>query len=423
MGQAKKGSKLIYAWWANLSVNLPIIATVTGLLYAIILLYPTGSNHQFTYHQLQIKNKRELVEKVINNRIIQLNNSLEEIKLRNINTTDSIRQIQNHVRQALTELNRLRFFNSDTSLAYFTKYFSADRDIFNQAISNFSNSSRIKEIPASLFDTCSYVSDSAFIGSSKLVIEKKSSGLMEWIGNNSSFGMWFFFSVAQVSLWFLLAVLIIGIVRNVSDIIPELHYEIKKIFFFSLLPLAVITIFSWPLYDKLIDQFLIKDAYFMEGFNTKMIWYSVPGYLVAIICFSCYLFLSNKLELLNMDAQSKNISISTNDRLQNDYRKLKSSFNNSFLCSAIVLTVFVVWVGILFNSVNNMEVMRFYTLLSGYPFLNYDNVYLLGIMHTLLLLIFYVPVRLRFNLLQIKQETDDKKSDSSGNNKKYLSAV
>ena len=71
MSAPKKTTRLIYAWWPNLATNLPIIAAVTGLLYAILLLYPSWED-QYTYHNLELVNKKDLVKTVINNRITAL---------------------------------------------------------------------------------------------------------------------------------------------------------------------------------------------------------------------------------------------------------------------------------------------------------------------------------------------------------------
>ena len=66
--------------------------------------------------------------------------------------------------------------------------------------------------------------------------------------------------------------------------------------------------------------------------------------------------------------------------------------------------------------------MRFYTLLSGKQFLNYDYVYLIGLLHSLLLLVFYIPVRLRFNTLEIKQQNTAMQNAAPGG-KKYISSM
>lgn len=422
MSVPKKTTRLIYAWWPNLATNLPIIAAVTGLLYAILLLYPSWED-QYTYHNLELVNKKDLVKTVINNRITALTKKaavLAAVKPKP--NADSIKKVEILLGQAAAELNKLDYYNADTSIKYFTRYFSADRDSFSNAISTLSSSDTILKLPVLLSDTCSFLSNAPLVLYDSLEIKKKPVSLMQWVNNNTSFGLWFFFSIAQMSMWFLMLVIAVGIVQTTKNIILVLSYNLKNAAFFSLLPLAVVGLFTWLLYLKLINTYVISDAWFMQGYNSTMVWYSIPGYLVTIICFSGYLFLSNKLELLNASANSSKMTIAGSPSLANDYTTLTKAFDNSFLFSAIILSVFVLWLGILFNAVNGSEAMRFYTLLSGKQFLNYDYVYLIGLLHSLLLLVFYIPVRLRFNTLEIKQQNTAMQNAAPGG-KKYISSM
>jgi hypothetical protein len=416
-----KSKDLFYAWWANLDTNLPIIAAVTGLLYAIILLYPS-CNNQYTYHNLKLINKRELVKKIVSHRIAKLSEKAAVLsKEKPAEKADSIKKISMLLGQANAELNRLDYFNTDTSLKYFTRYFSSDRESYSRAINKLTSSDTLVKIPVLLSDTCYYISSTPLILFDSLQIKKQPLSLMQWSGTNTSFGLWFVISIAQMSMWFLLAVLAVGIARSTKYIVPALTYNFKNAAFFSLLPLAVIGVFTVLLYLKLIDSYVIPDAWFMEGYNSRMLWYSVPGYLVTIICFSGYLFLSNKLELLNSAAGVQRTTIAASPTLANNYSTLTRAFDGSFLFSAIILTVFVLWLGILFTAVNGSEAMRFYTVLSGKQFLNYDYVYLVGLLHSLLLLVFYVPVRLRFNALEIKQQ--DTAIQKTAGSKQYISSL
>jgi hypothetical protein len=65
---------------------------------------------------------------------------------------------------------------------------------------------------------------------------------------------------------------------------------------------------------------------------------------------------------------------------------------------------------------------RFYGLLSGKPFFDANFVYLLGLMHSLILLIFYVPVRLQFNGPSITQQQKDMVAEDDTGSKKVLKA-
>jgi hypothetical protein len=172
------------------------------------------------------------------------------------------------------------------------------------------------------------------------------------------------------------------------------------------------------LYGKLArpDGYLINDSFFLDGFNTRMGLYGVPGYIVLSLCLGIYIFLGNKLEMLNnaaQAAQTAGTDITKDTGLQAKFLSLKNAFDLAFSCSAIILSVFVLWMGTLFNAVNGVEALHFYTI--GKAFLNNDFVYLIGMLHTLILLIFYIPVRLQFNALPGIQELKSASEDPNPN--------
>lgn len=416
-----KKMRIRYVWWANLSVNLPIIAAIIGFVYAIILLYPSGIyNDNLTYHNLTLGNKDGLVKKAINSKLIWL--TIAENRMQSSASKDTLKKIQNLIGQSEIELNNLDYLNVDTSLKYFSKYFSVNRNDYLNILKSNWGDDKMKKVEVSMIDSLQLLSYKPFIRKDSLEILKKDSELISYLDNNTAFGLWFFCSIAQMTLWFILAVIVVGSVKNTDEFVPELTYNFKNAFFFSILPIITVAVFTWLLYEKLIASFVISDTYFLNGFNSKMVWYSAVGYLVAIICFSGYLFLSNKLELLNSFAQKNNKSLNNDLNLERNYKELKKAFDLTFLFSAIILSVFVVWLGLLFNSVNGIEAMRYYNFISGRPLLNYDFVYLIGLIHSLLLLIFYIPVKLRFNSLELKQENDVNKQGEN-NSKKYFQTL
>jgi len=97
-----------------------------------------------------------------------------------------------------------------------------------------------------------------------------------------------------------------------------------------------------------------------------------------------------------------------NSAIKNDLESITSTFDYSFAFSALILSTFVIWLGIMFDAINSLDLMNYYFQISGKYFLNNDYVYLVGILHSLLLLIFYIPVQIKFNSLNIvKQQKDD----------------
>lgn len=424
--------RIIFSWSANSGSNIPIIMAFFGLFLSLAILMH-GSCNRKIYHDFSLINKKELIDSTITERITKIRpiyTSLSSYSQYNNQNKDTLAKKDNFnkARTALIssqkELYSLYNYNFDTSLRRYTSYISLNRDAFNQVLNSFENknySIASKLIPIAIIDTSSIVEDTPTVKITTLKVGRGAGvGLVSFVDKYPIFGFWYFITVAQMTMWFLITALLIGSILKTQDIIPDYPYNFRNAIIPFIIPGITVSIFVLVLYLSLFDKDVIHDAYFMEGFSNRMRFYSTIGYLTAMFCFSTYLFLSNKLELLDTIPKSADIEAKTGIN-PSDFEKLKTAFNFSFLCSALILSAFVLSLGVLYNSVNQIEAMRFYTLLSGKSFLNYDFVYLIGLMHTLILLIFYIPVRLRFNALEIKEDSDKIKSKVSGP-KKFFTA-
>ncbi|WP_314002439.1 hypothetical protein [Xanthocytophaga flava] len=412
-----KDSNMIFSWSANSVVNFPILFAVVGFIYSVIVF--KGGFGKVDFHEVYLQNKDSLSVIIVKNRIDSLTqfiNSIEKHKILKIGTKDDTNKyyntLYNQAKSILkTSHKELKSIsNGDSSLKTFIEYANINRDSLRYAITSLEidpNNSQIKTVCIHLRDTCTFFGDILFDKEIELKFGISEKSLVDFFSNNSIFGFWFFLSIAQMCFWFLLIPLVIGSVKMTDEIslrIP-LRYGFNSALIFSIIPTICIVVFTYLLYWNMIDKPIINDIFFMQAYNQKMIFYSIPGYMVAILCFSSYLFLSNKLELLDKYA------VVEGDKDEH-FKILADTFNFSFLCSAIVLTVFVFWVAILFNAINITEVMQFYRLKTGIPFLNNDFVYLIGLIHSLLLFMFYVPVKIRFNSLKITQK--QKQSETAG---------
>jgi hypothetical protein len=417
-GDTKK-SDPHFSWGGNLPVNIPILFAVVGFIYASVVLKGCHAN----YHDLYLVNKEKMVDSVLYKRMALLKDLRASLDApakpmkktgsgsKPVDTTgkrrnDSLVQVRAAIAQSQRELDNFQYFNIDTSMKVFLNYFSVNRDTLRDLLAGETADSCKhfeKKILVFVKDTFSIVgpgihrADSLQIGSGQ-----KKTGFVEYFGKYPVFGFWFWLSIAQMVLWWILIPLIIGAVRQTNPIVTGFKFNFGNCLLFSMIPAVVVGGFTWLLYEKLIDAFVIKDCYFLDDFNPRMVWYATPGYLVATLCFGSYLFLANKLQLLNKSSKGK--VYSTDAQLQQEYASLKATFDVTFLASAIVLSTFVLWIGVLFNALNGMEAFRYYSLISGRPFFDPDFIYLIGLMHSLILLIFYVPVRMQFNGLGITQQ-------------------
>jgi hypothetical protein len=206
----------------------------------------------------------------------------------------------------------------------------------------------------------------------------------------------------------------------------QLTFNWKHFWWRLFISIVVILIFIYYFYGYLNDHFFIQDGFFLKSFSTRMVWYASFGYLIASICFALFLYAANEFDILDDtklpdDQQVATALIKIDDKgstKTEKYDQLESLFESAFIGSSLILSVFVLWVGVLFNAINSTDVLKYYKAISGSrPFLNDDFVYLIGLFHTLLLLIFYTPIKLKFNSLASVRQVNQNKNDDS---KKFL---
>jgi hypothetical protein len=250
-----------------------------------------------------------------------------------------------------------------------------------------------------------------------------------------SFALWIFLGITQMVVWFLtipICVFIYRLVGKKGDLLP--FYKKSSWYKSALLAFCTVVVFCFLVYKIVIDKLVIEDVYFMDGFVGRLIWYAAVGYFVSILSFTGYLFIANHIYQLQKDFQGGSATIkalkqqektlpvegqapqteiveqtSANDALKVQYQIARKYFFIYFYITAGVLSMVVLWVGSLFSALNSMDVMRYYKYVSGNNFLPNDFVYLFGGLHSLLLLIFFLPVQVNmFSLNTFIPEIADK---------------
>jgi hypothetical protein len=403
---AKKSVKEVivqFSFQANLGANIPIVFAAIGILVGVLIMTVHSYHSNVPYHGLTLANKRELVLRMLQNRAAILQDSMRHGKSKTLQDLNNIKK----------EITAFSSANKDTALKCYLPYLSVDRDTFLIALENARST-----VSVAVTDP---FADTLTIHPDTLKIEREiSSNLVQFVQRYPSMGFMFFLSIAQMALWFMLFCLVVGSAVRTNGILEEygFFYGIRYALYVIPIPALVTVIFAWLLSNKMINPYTLAGHYFLDGLRNRMMWYSLPGYLLTVICFGVYLFLANKLEMLNDFALDRKLSFATNIRLQQDYKTLRTSFDFAFLCTTIILSVYVLWLGSIFNAVNSLEPALFYRLLSGKPLLDGSFVYLVGLMYSLLLLIFYVPVRLQFNSLEVTR--DQKALDATEGPKKVI---
>jgi hypothetical protein len=404
----KPQPEIVWSLRANSRVTIPILLAIGGLLYGIAVI--TSWNGQF--HGLTLEKKREVVQNLLYGR-----NTFLQAEIKRLDSVagrrapdsaarrDTLNKYLAAQKQVAIDTVNLANFNTDTSLSFYARFLSVDRDSLLDAIQHGKGQT---PLTVQAKDTCCAPYPRNFVATASLEIHRDPKSLVEFFDRNPLFGFWFVLSIAQMSMWFMLAALVIGTAMSTNDIEPAFQYNLKNGVLCTLMPLAVVAIFAYVINIKLVKGPVINETFFLEKFNFRMYFYSIPGYFVATLGFGVYTFLANKLEMLNTTATKPGADLAA---FKTEYLRLKSDFTFVFNCSAVILSVYVTWLGVLFSAVNNLEAARFYYLCSGKQLLNYDFVYLMGIIHSLLLAIFYFPVRLQFNSLELT--VDDKTGDTA----------
>jgi len=295
-------------------------------------------------------------------------------------------------------------FNTDTTSKYLTAYLSIRADTLRKLLDTcpFSMDSASVTAPFTLADTSAYLLESLKVKYPNIRLTRMPfPDKMAFFNKYPGFGYWFILGILQFTLWFLMGVLVIGMM-------PGLKQKAREAFSFGgylwccLTPFIIIGLFILVVYLWLIGDNVIKDTYFMNGFNGRMFLYSLPGYSLAVLCFGGYLYVAKSLRGLNKEYNKPGTDKKNFDLQQ--FNRLNTAFKFLFFLCAAILSVFVIWVGSLFLSVNSMDSMKYYSLISGKLFIPNDFIYLIGLVHSLLLVIFYIPVQLEFKSMEVVRE-------------------
>lgn len=416
-GEKKKPSKKKNAPFISVS----IIISALGFFLSIILITWNVGQVNSPFIELQFSNKNAVVREFLEAREKKLNALSDRLQIEIAALLkkrtkkdsalakpkqDSLKLVTQSLHISEREISNLSSGNPDTALTYYRQYFSINRNELRNVIDSFSPSCLV---PVTLTDTSGLLSPLAEKYSKTLEVNQfRDKRIIPFIQKNPLLGYWLFFSFLQWTLWFMLITILFGMALTVKQR-SKVDLKITAALPSLIIPFIFIGLFVAVFYWYLIDTYVISDAIFIEHFNDRMMIYSVPGYLAAVICFGMYLYAASKLNELDGSWKTQEDKTQT----ENDYKKLRSLFDTAFLSSAIILSAFVLWAGIMFNAINSEEVMRFYQLMSDTPYLNYDFVYLIGLFHTAILLIFYIPVRVKFNSLQVVQQNKETPAEGS----------
>jgi len=388
-------------------ISVVILVGIAGFVFSICLLGGKNKENRIVYHELLIPQKDSILRVIYHSRLVRLKDSLKVILP---GTTNDLKRVEMRTKIAnmLADSANFTANNADTADTFFTKTLLINRTALGGAMS--SDSFNVFPYPhKSIFflynDTnAMFRKEPAYNPVKSYIAVSNPRTMMEFIQRNTLAGLWLILSVAQMILWFLVIPVLYGRIDSLNEQVKNLPGDLFSVvnwLISSIIPLLFLGLFSYIFYERMIDTTIIRDNYFLEGFNTKMLWYAVIGYLVAAGCFGMFLHMSMCLDQLDQHVRTNKMVMANDQELKDNYAAIKNAFDDSFLATAVILSVFVLWLGAAFTAINHTEAMRFYKIYAGTDFLSADYVYLVGAFHTVVLLLFYIPVKLKFSSLAI----------------------
>lgn len=386
--------------------ELPIAAGLAGFIFSICL-FTCGETKDGNslFREVKVEDVKPSVEQVIGDKIAFLTGRIKQFedslgavcdtedKLKNTNCTKlaSLISKYNEEKSGLEKrLYNIKHHIHDTLPLYYTGYFSMSADTLGNVLQNFKNDTTFV---ANVLDN-SNLSTPGKSYTFKLK-SKAAATKVKFINRNPVLGFWIVLSIGQMTMWFLISFLLIGWARSIVQ-----TFDWGSFLKSSILPTMAVALFAFLFYYSLADEYLFSPNMILSGFYSKMAWYAIPGYIAAAICFGIYIYAASQLRMLNTALLSSPLN---SPMSLEEFEKTKKLFNTAFLTSAMILSLFTLWIAILFAGINQMEIARFYRHLSGKEFLNGDLIYMVALLHTILLLLFYVPIKLKFNSLEINQ--------------------
>jgi len=170
------------------------------------------------------------------------------------------------------------------------------------------------------------------------------------------------------------------------------------------------------------DAGIIKDLYFMRDHTSFATWFTIMGAVSGALCLAGFIYTSSMLESKAkpvVKAREEAVTLKFSEKSETvqkeeaekelDWKKLFGIFNTYFILASIILSLMVMNIGTLYSLINSLDFVRMLTNDWGYSPVRTDFLYLFGGLCTLVLLLVYIPARLRFAEADIPElKTDGK---------------
>ncbi|RAJ80381.1 hypothetical protein CLV59_105490 [Chitinophaga dinghuensis] len=199
-----------------------------------------------------------------------------------------------------------------------------------------------------------------------------------------NFGFWALLLVIQVILYVLLILFLLTKLFT-----PMNNFPLKwKVIYVGLIVLVCIAFYIWLLSSN-DDTVIVKPVLFMRSMNSVFDVVNVLGYITAALCLAGMMFSSSAAASIG-----KSTDITAHrDELVN----INTSFKTYFLIAALTMTLAVITSGQFYTALNTLDLVKAYNANIGHDYFRIELIYFYGILHTFILMIFFIPTQLRLN--------------------------
>lgn len=147
----------------------------------------------------------------------------------------------------------------------------------------------------------------------------------------------------------------------------------------------------------------------MSSLSRAMWWTTIIGYIAGGFCLAGFIytagslgFIRDNLESIRQLAGTNSVSDEEKKRQATIYLNLRKYFNTYFFLSSVILSVLVLCTGGLYTVVNSLDFVKLLSDDWGYSPARSEFVFLYGGLHTVVLLLVYIPAKMRFSEMMIE---------------------
>lgn len=260
----------------------------------------------------------------------------------------------------------------------------------------------------------------------KKFILKTADSNVAFVTKYPAFGVWviliFIMSIACSMVGIIVTSSLFMLKKRVAGLGLSLQpWRARKTFLLFLLGLAG---FFWVASNSFYDALSFNGTLFINNYRCIYITICCIGYLAAAFCFAAFLVCAHYMFIILEDDISlvPNAYPEANDPTDPDNKEkrekallytkklllLKSYFNLYLLIIALLFGLMVMATGTLFTAFNGLDFIKLVQLNEGTPYLTFDGVFLYAGMHSFLLLLFFVPVRI--TMMQVEAMYNENQS-------------